>query len=83
MLNYPFNTNLYFFSAIQSTKMPIKNPSTSTDITKDSLTQHVKKKVQRGRLPTTRNQNRSKQNAYTPDKHDASPLLADYASANI
>jgi hypothetical protein len=82
MLNYPFNNNLYFFSDMQSTNMPTTNPSTSTDVTEDGLTQPVKNKVQRVRFPTTRSQNSPKWNASRPDKHDDAPLLADYASAN-
>jgi hypothetical protein len=81
MFNYPFNNNIYFFSAIQSTKMLTTNPSTNTDVTEDGLTQPVKKKVQRGRFPTARSQNRPKRNASRPDKHGAAPLLVDYASA--
>jgi hypothetical protein len=81
MFNYPFNTNLYLFSAIQSTKMMTNNTATSTDVTEDCLTQTVKKKVQRGILPTTRSHNCQKRNVSIPDKHDVSPLLADYASA--
>jgi hypothetical protein len=75
------NANLYFFSAIQFTKMLTKNPSTSTDVSEDGLTQPVKKKVQRGRLSITRSQDRPKQNASRPNKHNIAPLLADYASA--
>jgi hypothetical protein len=81
VFNQPFNTNLYLFSAIQFTKMPTKNPSTSTDSGEDGLTQPVKKKVQRGRLSITRSQDRPKRNASRPDKHNVAPLLAEYASA--
>jgi hypothetical protein len=81
MLNYHFNTNLYFFSDIQSTKMPTTSPSTNTDATEDGLTKPVKKKVQMGRLPTTRSHNHPNWNASRPNKHDVEPLLADYASA--
>jgi hypothetical protein len=81
VINYPFNTNLYFFSDIQSTKMPTKDPSTSTDVIEDGLTQPVKKKVQRRRLPITRSKDRPKRNASRPDKHNVAPLLADCAPA--
>jgi hypothetical protein len=81
MFNYSFNTNLYFFCAIQSTKIPTTHTSTSTDVSEDGLTQPVKKKVQRGRFPTTRSHNLPKRNASRPDKHNVAPLLADYASA--
>jgi hypothetical protein len=81
VFKYPFNTNIYVFSAIQSTKMPTKNPSTSTNVSKDGLTQPVKKKVQRGRFPIMRSQDRPKSNASRPIKHNFAPLLTDYASA--
>jgi hypothetical protein len=81
VFNQPLNTNLYLFSAIQLTKMPTKNPSTSTNGSEDGLTQPVKKKVQRGILSITRSQDRPKRNAPRPDKHNAAPLLAKYASA--
>jgi hypothetical protein len=81
MFNYPFNTNLYFFSAIQSAKMSTTNPSMSTDVSEDGLTQPIKEKVQRGRLATMRSHNRPKQNASRPDKHNVARLLAHYASA--
>jgi hypothetical protein len=81
IFKYHVNTNLYLFSAIQSTKMLTTIPSTDTDVTEDGLLQPVKKKVQRGILPTTRSHNRSKQNASRPGKHNVAPLLTDYASA--
>jgi hypothetical protein len=81
VFNQPFNTNLYFFSAIQFTKIPTKNPSNSTNVSEDGLTQPVKKKVQMGRLSITRSQDRPKHNASRPNKHNAAPLLAEYASA--
>jgi hypothetical protein len=59
MFNYPVNNNPYF-SAIQSAKMPIKNPSTNTDGTKDSSSQPVKKKVQRGPIADNKNPESSK-----------------------
>jgi hypothetical protein len=61
--------------------MPTKIPSTDTDGTEYSSPQPVKKKMPRGRLSTTRSHNRPKRNASMPDKHDAAPLLADYASS--
>jgi hypothetical protein len=61
--------------------MPTTIPSTDTDGTEDGSPQPVKKKVQRGRLPTTRSQNHPKRNASRPNKHDVAPLLVDYASA--
>jgi hypothetical protein len=72
---------IFIFFAIQFTKMPTKNPSTSTDGSEDGLTQPAKKKVQRGRLPITRSQDRPKWNASRPDKHNVAPFLAEYASA--
>jgi hypothetical protein len=81
VFNKPFNTNLYFFSDIQFTKMPTKNPSTSTNISEDGLTQPVKKKVQKGRLSIRRSQDRPKRNASIPDKHNVAPFLAEHASA--
>jgi hypothetical protein len=62
--------------------MPTTNPSASTDVSEDSLTQPLKEKVQRGRLPTTRSQNRPTRNASRPDNHNVAPLLADYVSDN-
>jgi hypothetical protein len=82
VFNQPFNNN-HFFPAIQFTKMPTKNPYNSTDGSEDGLTQPAKKKVQRGRLSITRSQYRPKWNASRPDKHNAAPFLAKYASAKI
>jgi hypothetical protein len=62
--------------------MPTKHPPSGTDITEDGLSQHVKKKIERGRLSTTTN-DRPKRNATKPDKHNVAPLLAEYASATI
>jgi hypothetical protein len=81
VFNYPSHTKLYLFSAIQSTKMPTKNTSTSTDVGEDGLTQNVKKNLQRGRLPIMRSHDCPKRNASRPNKHHVAPLLADYASA--
>jgi hypothetical protein len=61
--------------------MPTKNPVNATEHTDHASSKPDKKKVQRGRVPTTRSQDRPKQNASRPAKHDASPLLASYASA--
>jgi hypothetical protein len=61
--------------------MPTKNPSTSTDGSEDGSTQPVKRKLQRGKLSTTRSQERPKWNASRPDQHNVAPLLAEYASA--
>jgi hypothetical protein len=60
--------------------MPTKNPSTSTDVSEDGSTQTVKKKLQMGRLSTTRSQDHPKRNASRPDNHNVAPLLAEYAS---
>jgi hypothetical protein len=60
--------------------MPTKNPSTNTDVSEDGLTHPIKKKVQRGRLPTTRSQYRPKHNASKPDQHNVALLLDEYAS---
>jgi hypothetical protein len=82
VFNQPFDTNFYFFGPIQFIKMPTKNHPSSTDGSEDgSIAQPVKKKLQRGRLATTKIQDRPKRNASRPDKHNVSPLLAEYASA--
>jgi hypothetical protein len=73
----------FIFFCYQSINMPTTNPSTSTDVSEDGLTQPVKKKVQRGRLPTTRSHNRPKWNNSRPDKHNVAPLLADYATKTL
>jgi hypothetical protein len=61
--------------------MPIENPSTSTDVSEDGLTQTVKKKLQMGRLSIARSQDLPNRNASRLDKHNVAPLLAEYASA--
>jgi hypothetical protein len=43
-----------------------KNPANDTNDTDDVSSQPVKKKVQRGRVPTTRSQTCQKQNASRP-----------------
>jgi hypothetical protein len=45
------------------------------------VSQHVKKKIQRGRLWTTTSKDRPKRHTTKPDKHNVAPLLAEYASA--
>jgi hypothetical protein len=72
---------IFIFFAIQFTKMPTENPSTSTNGSEDGLTEPVKKKLQRGRLSIARSQDPPKRNASRPDKHNVAPLLAEYASA--
>jgi hypothetical protein len=82
VFNQSFYTNLFIFGPIQLIKMPTKNHSSSTNGSKDDSTaQPVKKKLQRGRLSTTRSQDRPKHNASRPDKHNVAPLLVEYASA--
>jgi hypothetical protein len=61
--------------------MLTKNPSTSTDVSEDGLTQPVKKKVQKRRFSITRSHDRPKCNDSRPDKHNVAPLLVEYASA--
>jgi hypothetical protein len=57
----PFNTDFNFVVCpIQFTKMPTKHPPIGTDGIEDGLTQHVKKKVQKGRLSTTKSKDRPK-----------------------
>jgi hypothetical protein len=81
VFNQNFDTNLFIFCPIQFINMPTKNHCSSTDGSEDGSTAHlVKKKLQRGRLSTTRSQNHPKQNASGPDNHNVAPLLAKYAS---
>jgi hypothetical protein len=63
--------------------MPTKHPPSVTDDTEDGLSQHVKKKVERGRLLTTTTNNRPKRNVTKPDRQNIAPLLAEYASVTI
>jgi hypothetical protein len=76
-----FTLQYYFFVCpIQFSMVPTKNPPTDTDGTEDGLSQHVKKKLQRGRLSTTTSNDRPKRHATKPDKHNVAPLLAEYVS---
>jgi hypothetical protein len=63
--------------------MPTKHPPSDTDGTEDGLSQHVKKKIERGRLSTTTTNDRPKRNATKPEKQNFATLLAEYASATI
>jgi hypothetical protein len=63
--------------------MPTKHPPSVADDTGDGLSQHVKKKVERGRLWTTTTNDRQQRNVTKPDRQNLSPLLAGYASATI
>jgi hypothetical protein len=74
---------LFIFCSIQFAQMPTKHPPSGTDSTEDGLSQHVKKKLERGRLSMTTSNDRPKRNATKPDKHNVAPLLAEYASVTI
>jgi hypothetical protein len=63
--------------------MPTKCPPSVADETGDGLSQHVKKKVERGRLSTTTTNDRPKQNVTKPDRQNVAPLLVEYASPTI
>jgi hypothetical protein len=63
--------------------MPTKHPPSIADDTGDGLSQHVKKKVERGRLSTTTTNDRPKRKVTKPDRQNVAPLLAAYASATI
>jgi hypothetical protein len=63
--------------------MPTKHPPSGTDGTEYGLSQHVKKKIERGIFSTTTTNDRPKQNATKPEKHNVAPLLVEYASATI
>jgi hypothetical protein len=63
--------------------MPTKHPPSVTNDTEDGLSQHVKKKVERGRLSTTTTNDRPKRNVTKIDRQNIAPLLAEYASATI
>jgi hypothetical protein len=79
-----FTLQYYFFvCSIQFAQMPTKHPPSGTDGTEDGLSQHVKKKLERGRLSTTTSNNHHKLNATKPDNHNVAPLLDEYASETI
>jgi hypothetical protein len=63
--------------------MPTKHPPSVANDTGYGLLQHVKKKVERGRLSMTTTNDRPKQNVTKPHRQNLSPLLAGYASATI
>jgi hypothetical protein len=63
--------------------MTTKHPPSVADDTGDGVSQHVKKKVERGRLSTTTTNDRPKRNVTKSDRQNLSPLLAGYASATI
>jgi hypothetical protein len=63
--------------------MLTKHPPSVAGDTGDGLSQHVKKKVERGRLSTTTTNDRPKRNVTKPDRQNVAPLLAGYASATI
>jgi hypothetical protein len=70
-----------FVFPIQFAKMPTKHPPSGTDGIEDGLSQHVKKKLQRGRFSTTTSKDHPKRHATKPYKHNVAPLLSEYASA--
>jgi hypothetical protein len=69
--------------SIQFAQMPAKHPPSGTGGTEGGLSQHVKKKLERGRLSTTTRNDRPKLNATKPDKNNVAPLLEEYVSAAI
>jgi hypothetical protein len=71
-----------FFFCRSSLQDAEQNPVNATEHTDHASSKPDNKKVQIGRVPTTTtSQDLPKWNASRPDKHDASPLLAGYASA--
>jgi hypothetical protein len=54
-----FTLQYFFVCPIQFANMSTKHPPTDTDGTEDGLSQHVKKKIQRGRLSTTMQKNQT------------------------
>jgi hypothetical protein len=62
--------------------MPTKHPPSVADDSGDGVSQHVKKKVERGRLSTTTANDRPKRNVTKPDRQSFHLSLG-YASATI
>jgi hypothetical protein len=90
IVRYSSTTSIYssiliFFSfaLFNLPRCRLNTPPSGTDGTEDGLSQHVKKKNERGILLMTTTNYHPKRNATKPDKHNVAPLLAEYASATI
>jgi hypothetical protein len=90
IVRYSITTSIYLsiltdfcICSIQFSQMQTKHPPSVANDTEDGLSQHVTKKVERGRFSTTTTNDRPTRNVTKTDRQNPAPLLVEYASATI